>query len=96
MLVRIVRMTFQEQHLQDFVGLFQESRASIEAMPGCYKVELMQDWDQANVYITHSHWKDQEALDHYRHSETFKDIWARTKAMFADKPQAFSMKRVIN
>ncbi len=95
MLIRIVKMTFQEERLEDFVALFKDSQPKIEAMPGCQQVTLMQDWEDPQVYITYSHWDNKKALDHYRHSEMFKDVWARTKAMFADKPQAFSMKAAI-
>ena len=96
MLIRIVRMTFQAERCEDFEAIFRESKPKLEALPGCIKAELLQDWDHPTIYITYSHWKDKESLEAYRHSEMFRDIWARTKALFADKPQAFSMRGVIN
>ena len=93
MLVRIVRMTFAPQHIEDFKTLFYDSQPKILGMPGCHKVELFRDWNEEHIFITYSHWDDQEALNHYRHSELFKEVWKRTKAMFADKPVAFSMKQ---
>ena len=93
MLVRIVRMTFAPEQIENFQELFYESQPKILDMPGCQKVELFRDWNQPHIFITYSHWDDQEALDNYRHSEMFEGVWKRTKAMFADKPLAFSMKQ---
>ncbi len=93
MLVRIVRMTFASEQIENFKELFYDSQPKILAMPGCHRVELFRDWNDPHIFITHSHWDDQEALDHYRHSEMFKGVWQRTKAMFAGKPLAFSMKQ---
>ncbi len=96
MLIRIVRMTFQEDHLGDFEEIFRDSKPKLESLPGCIKVELMQDWEDPSVYITYSHWKSKADLENYRQSEMFKGIWARCKALFADKPLAFSMRSAIN
>jgi len=93
MLVRIVRMTFEAQYVNDFKELFEQSQPKILNMPGCHNVELFRDWNEKHVFITYSHWDDQDALDHYRHSAMFKDVWQKTKAMFAGKPLAFSMKQ---
>lgn len=88
-------MTFREDHLSDFEEIFKDSKPKLESLPGCMKVELMQDWEDPTVYITYSHWKSKEDLDHYRESEMFKGIWARCKVLFADRPLAFSMKSAI-
>ncbi len=92
MLIRIVRMTFKEEHREEFLAIFKSNQARIEAMPGCFKVELMQDWDDPKVFITYSTWKDQQALEAYRNSELFRGVWKQTKALFAQRAQAFSMK----
>ena len=47
-----------------------------------------------NVLFTYSHWEDEESLNNYRISETFKEVWPQTKALFAAKPQAFSLEKL--
>ena len=44
--------------------------------------------------MTYSHWESEEALNKYRDSELFKSVWSFTKALFAEKPQAFSTKKL--
>jgi heme-degrading monooxygenase HmoA len=41
--------------------------------------------------MTYSHWTGEEALDNYRHSELFRVTWAKTKQLFADRPEAWSL-----
>lgn len=94
MLIRIVRMTFEAQKTNDFLEIFSASKAKIRAMPGCQHVELLRDLDQPHVFVTHSHWDNADALNAYRNSVFFKETWAKTKALFADKPLAFSTERV--
>jgi len=90
MLIRIVRMTFQPEKVDDFLAIFHQSKEKIRNFEGCQHLELWQDLDTPNVLTTHSHWHGTEALEKYRQSDLFKTTWAATKVLFADKPQAFS------
>ena len=90
MLIRIVRMTFQPENCAAFEEVFEQSKYKIRSFPGCQYLELWKDYDQDNVYLTHSHWESDEALEQYRHSELFRETWAKTKPLFAAKPLAFS------
>lgn len=95
MLIRYVRMTFQEDKVEDFLKVFDESKEKIRAMQGCRYLELMQDVNQPAVFMTHSHWLSEDDLNNYRDSELFKSTWAKTKPLFADKPLAFSVESVV-
>lgn len=66
------------------------SKARIKAREGCRYVELLRDERNPNVYFTRSIWDSEEHLNMYRDSELFKGVWAATKALFSDKPQAWS------
>lgn len=90
MLVRIVRMVFKPENVGEFLTIFEQNKTRISTFPGCKKVSLHQDVADTNVYYTHSHWTDSEALAAYRHSEMFQSIWQNTKVLFAEKPLAFS------
>lgn len=90
MLIRIVRMTFQENHIADFLAHFEENKAKIRHFEGCLHLEVWQDANLPTVFMTYSHWQSEEHLNNYRHSELFAGVWKATKQWFADKPQAFS------
>ena len=90
MLVRIVRMTFQEDKLADFNAIFDASKHQIRAFPGNHHLELLRDPDQPNVRMTYSLWVSTDALEAYRRSELFQTTWAVTKALFAGRAVAFS------
>ncbi|AZQ61568.1 antibiotic biosynthesis monooxygenase [Flammeovirga pectinis] len=91
MLHRFVRMSFQEDKIEDFKEMFTTIQSTIEAFEGCHSVILLQDKDGVNKFMTFSIWDDEEALNNYRGSDFFKQTWVKTKKMFNDKPEAFSM-----
>lgn len=95
MLIRIVRMTFKKEETDNFLQVFNESKHKIRSFPGCQHLELHQDYNKDHVFVTYSIWEDEEALNAYRHSALFEGVWAKTKALFADKPVAFSHKKVM-
>jgi heme-degrading monooxygenase HmoA len=84
-------MSFEEQHVNSFINLFEERKSLIRHFEGCKHLELWQDAHQSNVFFTYSIWESEQHLNHYRFSELFKDTWVRTKALFSDKPQAWSV-----
>ena len=94
MLIRIVRMTFQEDKIPDFLEIFNNSKQKIRHFEGCQHLELLQDTLQNNVLMTYSYWESEAHLNIYRDSELFKTTWGATKVLFADRPVAFSSERV--
>jgi quinol monooxygenase YgiN len=95
MIVRVVRMTFKDENVVDFLRLFDNEAFKIRKMSGCHHLELMKDTKETNVFVTYSYWENDDLLDQYRHSEVFREIWQQCKKYFADKPMAFSMKRYL-
>ena len=91
MIKRIVKLTFQEDKTTDFEAIFEASKSKIRHFKGCHHVELLRAKSQGNVFFTFSIWENEEALEHYRHSDLFKTTWAKTKAMFSDKPYAWTV-----
>jgi heme-degrading monooxygenase HmoA len=91
MITRIVKLTIQEEKAAEFITLFNESKSLIKNSTGCKYVELLNDIHQPNIFFTHSCWDSEEHLNLYRDSDLFKNIWPRTKILFADKPEAWSL-----
>lgn len=91
MIKRIVKMTFRPEAVPAFVEeVFEESKNRIRAFPGCRHMELLQHASQPNVLFTLSIWDDEAALERYRQSELFQNTWIKTKALFAEKAEAWS------
>ncbi len=87
-------MTFQEDKIQDFLSNFEKNKEAIRSFEGCHHLELWQDENSPNIFMTYSHWDSEAALNNYRDSELFKSVWAYTKTLFSDRPTAFSSKKV--
>src|SRR4051812_4509124 len=91
MIVRIVQMTFIKEQVPAFLNMFEERKERIRHFEGCRHLELWQDAHNECVFFTYSIWESEQFLNHYRFSDFFKDTWAKTKAMFAGIPQAWSV-----
>jgi len=91
MIIRLVKLKFAQDHRDDFVTLFNERKEKIESQQGCHSVRLFNDIKDKTVFFTYSIWDSENDLNNYRHSEFFKETWARTKSMFNGKPDAWSV-----
>ncbi len=95
MFVRIVKLTFKKENIASFEQIFEDSKKLIRNVEGCTFLELLQDKDQPNIFFTYSYWQSEENLDNYRNSALFKNIWGQTKALFAERAEAWSVDKKI-
>ena len=91
MITRIVKMTFQENKVDDFLKLFESHKNLIRAREGCVGLKLLQDLHATHIFFTYSHWQAEEYLNAYRKSELFGKVWPATKTLFAEAPQAWTV-----
>ena len=96
MLIRIVKMEFQQSKVNTFLKLFDSTRDKIANFDGCLGLELLNAVNADNIYFTYSTWKTEQHLENYRNSELFKHTWAKTKELFCNKPVAWSLKPIYN
>lgn len=96
MITRIVKLQFQEDRIADFLTFFDTIKHKVNTFPGCYGMKLYQDINEPTTVMTYSHWESQEALDNYRHSETFGAVWPTIKPWFDAKPEAWSVEAYFN
>lgn len=90
-LVRIVRLSFREEHLDDFLQFYAQVQPQIAAFEGCMEVQAFRDNEQHTVIYTMSRWTNAAYLENYRQSDFFRDTWAQVSRWFEEKPQAFSL-----
>ena len=91
MLVRIVKMEFQPEKVNDFLQFFDTVKNDIATFDGCLGMKLMQDQSNPEMIFTYSHWENQEALNKYRDSELFGKVWPNVKPWFNTRPEAWSL-----
>lgn len=94
MLVRIVKLSLQEDKISTFLSNFKNQKQHIRNFEGCQFLELYNDKHTKNIFFTYSYWENETALNNYRNSELFKGIWAITKPMFNAKPEAWSVDKL--
>ncbi|MBF4984735.1 antibiotic biosynthesis monooxygenase [Nonlabens mediterrranea] len=94
MIVRIVRMHFRPDAVAAFEELFDIHKEQIRSQDGCSLLELYQDKEDHCSFYTYSYWKSEEALNNYRHSALFSEVWPATKALFDQKPTANSLNKI--
>lgn len=95
MLVRIVKMSFQPDKIEEFLINFHENKSKIRNFKGCDRLELYRDKNDHNVFFTYSFWQTEENLECYRDSDLFKNIWAKAKVLFNQKPEAWSVDKIV-
>ncbi|WP_042479583.1 putative quinol monooxygenase [Solitalea canadensis] len=93
MIKRIVKMTFDPDKVDEFLTVFEESKALIRNFDGCHHLELLRDANAPNRFFTFSFWDSEIHLNTYRDSALFKSTWAKTKILFIEKPEAWSVEQ---
>jgi heme oxygenase (mycobilin-producing) len=94
MIKRLVKLTFQADKTDEFIHIFEKSKDKIRAMSGCQHVELLRDATTPHIFFTLSLWDTEGSLDAYRQSDFFRTTWAKTKALFSDKPSAWTTEMI--
>ena len=84
-------MSFKPEHVEAFKTVYRENWTAIKSFKGCQHVELLQATASQNLFFTYSIWDSEEHLNAYRNSELFGKVWGRTKVLFNDKPEAWSL-----
>jgi quinol monooxygenase YgiN len=96
MFVRIVKMDFNPKNITPFLDIFDKNKSKIRAFNGCTFLELYRDKNVPNIFFTYSYWEDEAALENYRTSTLFTEVWSQTKVLFQNKPQAWSVDKVVS
>ena len=94
-MIRIVKLSFKTNHVNDFKTFFELRKSLIRHVDGCTHLALWQDHDDASVFYTYSLWQAPEFLALYRQSDLFKETWAQVKLWFDKPPMAFSADQIL-
>lgn len=89
-------MSFQKDKVTAFLDNFHEVKEHIRNFPGNRFLELYRDKQDPSIFFTYSYWDSEEDLENYRKSELFEGVWTYTKQFFNDKPQAWSVDKLVS
>ena len=95
MLVRIVKLSFNPTKTTEFLANFDSQKHNIRKFKGCKRLELYRDRTNPNIFFTYSYWDSENDLEMYRNSNLFKAVWSVTKPLFNDKPEAWSVDKLV-
>ena len=95
MFVRIVKMRFHEDKIEAFLTNFEAVKQQIRNFEGTCFLELYQDKNDQRIFFTYSYWENEQALENYRNSILFNEVWSYTKTLFSDKPEAWSVDKLV-
>ena len=94
MLIRIVKLSFDEENKDLFLENFNINKKNIRNFEGCRLLQLLRDKNNPNIFFSYSYWESEEHLEAYRNSDLFKSVWAKTKILFNNKPEAWSVENI--
>ena len=86
-------MNFKANEIDNFLSIFNANKEKIRSSDGCSHLELFRDKTNPSIFFTYSHWDKDQDLENYRNSDLFKIVWAKTKVLFNDRPEAWSVDR---
>ncbi len=96
MFIRIVKMSFHEANIPLFLENFNQIKEQIRGSKGNCLLELYQDQQNPCIFFTYSYWETPEDLENYRQSALFDSVWTFTKKLFNDKPEAWSVDKLVS
>ncbi len=88
-------MSFHEENIPAFMENFELMKNHIRNAPGNRFLELYQDKKNPCILFTYSYWETESDLENYRNSALFDEVWTFTKKLFNDKPEAWSVDKLV-
>lgn len=89
-------MSFHEENIPIFLENFDSIKEKIRGAEGNRLLELYQDKNNPCIFFTYSYWETEADLENYRQSKLFDEVWTFTKKLFNDKPEAWSMDKLVS
>ena len=89
-------MSIIEDKIEEFLSNFNQNKNKIRNFKGCQFLELYQDKNDDNIFFTYSYWNLEEDLENYRKSDFFQNVWSKTKILFNETPQAWSVNKIVS
>ena len=89
-------MSIDKDKIEEFLSNFHQNKEKIRNFQGCQFLELYQDKNDDNIFFTYSYWNTEKDLENYRKSDFFQNVWSKTKILFNENPQAWSVNKIVS
>lgn len=96
MIVRIVKLTMQENEVDTFKNYFATVCDTIRHQDGCNLLQAWHDIKTPTIFFTYSLWNSEEDLNKYRDSAFFLKFWKTVKPWFAAKAEVWSFDKIVD
>lgn len=90
MILRVVGLPVRSESETQLLNAFHAAYPRIRALPGCHYLALLRSREPDPGYLTVSLWTSAQALDAYRKSPLFAEIWPQIRATLGAEPWAES------
>ncbi len=94
MIQRVVKLFMYPDHQDAFLDIYKKHISYMANLPEVISLELFEVKNEPGKFMTISTWTSEEGLEKYRKSQYFKDIWAKIKPWFSDKPEAWTLDKI--
>ena len=91
MITRIVKLTFKPELVSAVLTESEKVKTRVVDSDGCLSMKLLQHQSNPCEFFTHSIWINETALENYRSSDTFIQLWSTIKPMFSSKAEAWTL-----
>jgi quinol monooxygenase YgiN len=96
MIIRIVKLTMHDEHVNTFKMYFSTVCETIRTQEGCTLLQAWQDIHQPTIFFTYSLWDSENDLHAYRDSAFFLQFWKTVKPWFGAKAEVWSFNKIVD
>ena len=94
MVIRIVSLKCKPEDIDAFRLLLHKSSPRVRQFPGCLSLQIVNDITDPTGFFTISAWRDVDALEAYRTSPLFEQVWPRIKAFLREPARASTCEEI--
>lgn len=94
MITRIIKLATKDTP-EDFMEYMNEVIPEFSAMEGCQQVEVLRGKINEHIFFIYTIWKNNTALNKFRHSEFNQVFWNKLMEMSESRPQVWSVENIF-
>ena len=95
MVIRIVSLKCKPEDVDAFRLFLHDSAPRVRNVPGCLSLQIVNDVADSTSFFTISTWRDVDALEAYRTSPLFEQVWPRIKAFLREPARASTCEEIV-
>ena len=94
MVIRLVSLKCKPEDVGAFRLFLHDSAPRVRDFSGCFSLQIVNDVADSTSFFTISTWRDVDALEAYRTSPLFNQVWPRIKAFLREPARASTCEEI--